>query len=186
MRMKTTVVFLAFLASSTAALAESVNLNVIPTLGDPVVISAELEKPPGKGPFPAIVMLHGCSGPWPLRDHMWSKRLVDWGYVVLRVDSFGPRGFPEGICEHTGSVTALTRAEDAHAAKTYLKKLHHVDGNNIAVMGWSHGGMSVLWAVQNTYIVDTVRSDPFKAAIAIYPWCEPNLYRVDSPVLLLE
>jgi dienelactone hydrolase len=45
--------------------------------------------------------------------------------------------------------------------------------------------MSVLWAAQNTYIVDTVRSDPFKAAIAMYPWCEPILYRVDAPLLLL-
>ena len=172
-------------ASFSAAFAESVNFDVTPLLEDPLVISGDLEKPAGEGPFPAIVMLHGCAGPWPLRDDMWSRRLVDWGYVVLRVDSFAPRGFPEGICEHTGSVTALSRAEDAHAAKAYLETLHYVDGTKIAVMGWSHGGMSVLWAVQNTYIADTVRQEPFKAGIAMYPWCEPILYRVDAPLLLL-
>jgi dienelactone hydrolase len=183
--MKKAVVFFALLAGFTAALAERVNFAVTPSLGATLVVSGELEKPAGEGPFPAIVMLHGCGGPWPLRDDMWSRRMVDWGYVVLRVDSFEPRGFPEGICEHINSVSPLARAEDAHAAKAYLKKLHHVDGSNIAVMGWSHGGMSVLWAAQNTYIVDTVRSDPFKAAIAMYPWCEPILYRVDAPLLLL-
>lgn len=185
MQLRTAAVFVVLLTSFTTAPAESVSFNVSPTLDAPVAIFGVLEQPAGDGPFPAVVMLHGCGGPWPLRDEMWSRQLVDWGYVVLRLDSFGPRGFPEGICKQVSSVSPLTRAEDAHAAKAYLKNLHIVDGSNIAVMGWSHGGMSALWAVQNTYVSDTVRPDPFKAAIAIYPWCEPALYRVDSPLLLL-
>jgi dienelactone hydrolase len=93
----TQVVFLAFLAGFAAVHAESVDFTITPENGKPIVLPGELEKPVGEGPFPAIVMLHGCAGPWPLRDEMWSRRMVDWGYVVLRVDSFGPRGFPEGI-----------------------------------------------------------------------------------------
>lgn len=185
MRLKTTTLFFVLVASFTAALAETVNLNVFPTRGNPIAISGELERPAGEGPFPAIVILHGCGGPWPLRDDMWSRRLVDWGYVVLRVDSFGPRGFSEGTCDQIGSVTPLTRAEDAHAAKAYLKNLYSVDGSNIAIMGWSHGAMSVLWAIENTYMVDAIRPDPFKAAIAMYPWCEQVLFRPDAPLLLL-
>ena len=185
MGLKMITLLFALVASFTAALADTVNLNVSPTLGDPIVISGKLDQPAGEGPFPAIVMLHGCGGPWPLRDEMWSSWLVDWGYVVLRVDSFGPRGFPKGTCDQIGSVTPLTRAEDAHAAKAYLKELHNVDGNNIGVMGWSHGAMSVLWAIENTYLVDTIRPEPFKAAIAVYPWCDEVLFRVDSPLLLL-
>ena len=27
--------------------------------------------------------------------------------------------------------------------------------------------------------------DPFKAAIALYPWCDQQLYRLDAPLLIL-
>lgn len=185
MRTMTKVVFLVLLASFAAAHAESVDFTLTPEDGKSIVLPGELEKPVGEGPFPAIVMLHGCAGPWPLRDEMWSRRMVDWGYVVLRVDSFGPRGFPEGICERIQSVDPSARAEDAHAAKQYLQKLTFIDGSKIGVMGMSHGGWATLLAVQNSYLVDTVRPDPFKAAVALYPWCESRLYRLDAPLLVL-
>jgi hypothetical protein len=89
----TQVVFLAFLAGFAAVHAESVDFTITPENGKPIVLPGELEKPVGEGPFPAIVMLHGCAGPWPLRDEMWSRRMVDWGYVVLRVPAVSRRVF---------------------------------------------------------------------------------------------
>jgi dienelactone hydrolase len=127
----TQVVFLAFLAGFAAVHAESVDFTITPENGKPIVLPGELEKPVGEGPFPAIVMLHGCAGPWPLRDEMWSRRMVDWGYVVL-----------------IQSVDPSARAEDAHAAKQYLQKLTFIDGSKIGVMGMSHGGWATLLAVQ--------------------------------------
>ena len=44
----------------------------------------------GDGPFPAVVLLHGCSGVAP-RSRMWAEKLNSWGYATLIVDSFGPR-----------------------------------------------------------------------------------------------
>ena len=53
-------------------------------------------------------------------------------------------------------------------------------------MGMSHGGTATLLAVQNTYLVETPRADPFEAAIALYPYCEGTLlYRLDAPLLIL-
>lgn len=53
-------------------------------------------RPAGQGPFPALVLLHGCSGVEEQQD-LWAKILVEWGYTALIVDSLGPRGIEE-IC----------------------------------------------------------------------------------------
>ena len=50
----------------------------------------------GGGPFPAVVVLHGCVG---ITGHFTGigDRLSSWGYVALAVDSLGPRGiWPRG------------------------------------------------------------------------------------------
>src|SRR5688572_14640867 len=48
-------------------------------------------RPEGKGPFPTIILLHGCDGIQPFQEQ-WTKDLVALGYVALLVDSHGPRG----------------------------------------------------------------------------------------------
>src|SRR5436309_7364212 len=50
-----------------------------------------LLKPSGEGPFPAIVMVHQCSG---LNQAVlaWANKAVSMNYVVLLVNSLGPRG----------------------------------------------------------------------------------------------
>jgi dienelactone hydrolase len=70
------------------------------------------------------------------------------------------------------------RSLDAYCAKEYLESLEFVDLINIAVIGWSHGG----WAVMK--IADGYNrnegSEPFKAAVAIYPWCT-KINTLDTP-----
>jgi dienelactone hydrolase len=43
------------------------------------------------GPYPAVVVLHGCGG---ISSHSAgiADRIGSWGYVALTVDSLGPRG----------------------------------------------------------------------------------------------
>jgi dienelactone hydrolase len=146
-----------------------------------------LHKPDGEGPFPAVLMLCGCAGygsePDSTHQSTWAERLVGWGYVALQLDSFSPRGAPNGVCDRPGIVYALDRADDAYSAKSYLTTLPFVDPKNIAVIGWSHGGAAVM------SIVDGYASDkgvsPFKAAVAFYPYCNRFLYGPDMPVLVL-
>ena len=58
---------------------------------------AELTMPRGRGPFPAVMVLHGCDGvAWHSRD--WARRVASWGYATLIVDSYTPRG-QKVICE---------------------------------------------------------------------------------------
>jgi len=50
-----------------------------------------LLKPPGEGPFPAVVMVHQCAGLNPAVLAR-ARKAVSMNYVVLLIDSLGPRG----------------------------------------------------------------------------------------------
>src|SRR5690348_12017116 len=62
--------------------------------GEPVQLSALQFRPQGQGPFPAIVLLHGCSGMYTRSGNVtnsyrhWAELLSEDGYVALLVDSF--------------------------------------------------------------------------------------------------
>lgn len=144
-----------------------------------ITLTGKLSKPNGEGPFPAVVLLHGCSGSHS-REDIWAGRLKGWGYVVLQVDSFGPRG-KSNICGRHYVVPPWMRAQDAYDAKSYLATLPFVDGNRIAVMGWSHGGNSTLETVKRV-----MEEKPFSAAIAFYPYCgHYQLSYFNAPLLIL-
>ena len=93
-RLTAFAVLVGILALARSAGSETVSFDVAPALSNSVTLSAELTRPEGEGPFPAVVMLHGCNGLWRPWDDLWAGRLVRWGYVAFQVDSFGPRGYP--------------------------------------------------------------------------------------------
>lgn len=153
------------------------------TGGVPQDIPAELFKPDGDGPFPAIVILHDCSGLGPRSSGApgrWAPLLAAQGYVVILPDSFTPRGYPQGVCTmpfgvSTATVNPLPRIYDAYATLAFLRRLAYVDGAHVGVMGGSHGGTTVLLAdtapTAPTAPLATERLNGFAAAIALYPGC---------------
>jgi dienelactone hydrolase len=164
--------------------------------GDFVMLSGKLTKPQGSGPFPAVVMLHGCRGIDKAQD-AWAGRLASWGYVALQVDSYACRG-QKDICATPFIIPFPTRVQDAYDSKSYLAKLPFVDPNRIAVAGWSHGGALTIasvspqnylvWANINMAYADLTRKPaaPFRAAVALYPWiCLARLSDLEAPLLIL-
>ncbi len=144
-------------------------------------LKARLTKPEGGGPFPAVVLLHGCSGMQWKRDHLWARRLWGWGYVAFQVDSFRPRGI-SSVCTYSGPQSTdilRRRVADAYAAKRYLAGLPFVSPDRIAVMGWSHGGSTTL------QVLSSKTADPFRAAVAFYPGCRSPLTGLNAPLLIL-
>jgi dienelactone hydrolase len=113
----------------------------------------------------------------------WIERLTNWGYVTFRVDSFGPRG-ESSVCTKLLAVAPWTRAQDAHDAKSYLATLPFVEGNKIAVMGSGTGGWATLYSV-NKGTSFQERGNPFRAAVALYPYCHLPEFESDAPVLIL-
>lgn len=190
MKHRTVIAFLLvfFAAVSLAYAEEWVTFNGASKSGNAFALKGILNKPEGNGPFPAVVMLHGCSGIEGMRKFydIWAQRLVTWNYVCLRVDSLGPRGETD-ICGDTRVflIPPNVRAQDAHDAKSYLEGLPFVNRNQIALMGWSHGAWTVLFATDQTSYIQK-RGDPFRCAIAFYPYCSTYLRNLDSPLLILS
>jgi dienelactone hydrolase len=62
-----------------------------------VTLHAQLYKPSGAGPFPAVIALHGCGGlagrsePVLPRYRDWAEQLLKAGNAVLLPDSYGSR-----------------------------------------------------------------------------------------------
>jgi uncharacterized protein (TIGR02246 family) len=165
---------------------------MIPTPRQPIAVHFPeaavngLYQPTGQGPFPAVVLLHGCSGVEEQQD-IWAKLLQSWGYVALIVDSFGPRGVEETCTDFGFSVTSGQRALDAYAALRYLQSQPGVDPHRIGVMGWSHGGGPILGIVQERGLQTglSLPNGGFKAAVAWYPYCYP-VSSVTIPLLILN
>ena len=146
--------------------------------GPGVELTAYLYRPEGKGPFPAVVMMHGCSGLYgksgkPTRSYQfWAEHFRDRGFVTLLLDSFGPRGEREICTQKDRRISEATdRPRDAHAALDWLAGQPDVDPRRVNLMGWSNGGTTVL----NTVKPEAPGSGPdgprFHAAVAFYPGC---------------
>lgn len=131
-------------------------------------ISGLLAMPEGKGPFPAVVLLHTCSGVTSHISDDWPYFLNGLGYATLTVDSFGSRGY--GRCPNPmyGDTTGITR--DAYGALAFLATRPDIDGDRVAVMGFSFSAFAIndpllSWRGDNPGKTD------FKAAIAFYGRC---------------
>jgi dienelactone hydrolase len=154
------------------------------TGGKPTIIPAALFKPPGAGPFAAVVLLHGCGGLYHRkgkRQGEMTSRHVEWadllskaGYVVLLPDSFGPRSVHESCTVKDRPVDSTReRPRDAYGALLWLQKQPFVKADRVALMGWSNGGGTVLHTIAEE---SPVRPSPlphgdFRAAVAFYPGC---------------
>jgi dienelactone hydrolase len=171
------VALLAWLIGQTPARAGESVVTIASVRGE--TIPATLIQPDGPGPFPAVVIMHDCSGLGPRSSgapRRWVAELVPQGYVVLLPDSFGPRDLPNGVCTETPErlrlATAYIRSGDAHGALAFLKTLSFVDPRRIGIMGGSHGGSSTLASMVEA---GAGRHDGFAAGIALYPSCSVTL-----------
>ena len=154
-------------------------------------VPATIAKPDGPGPFPAVVIMHDCSGLGPRSSgapRRWAKELVARGYLVMLPDSFTPRGVPDGVCiappPRGTDVSPDRRALDAFAALAQLRQRPDVDGRRVGIMGGSHGGSSTLATM------GTNTGAGFAAGIALYPRCAAftgafGVYRSRAPLLIL-
>lgn len=145
--------------------AKAKGIELKPKLG--AEIFGRLSRPEGAGSFPAVVLLHSCFGIRPYQDR-WAAKLVQWGYVALQVDSFGPHGIEETCHVEYILAVEINNFVDVHGALLYLRDQTFVDKDRVAVMGWGHS--SVLRAVYRDG-EERYYDEKFRAAIALYPNC---------------
>ncbi len=189
------------LLAGSAAAAAGLTIPTSRPGGPPERIPATLSRPEGPGPFPAVVVMHDCSGLGPGSSGAparWTRELVGRGYLVLAPDSFSTRGHADGVCvdgsRSRDDVSPSRRVHDAVAALAYLRTLPEVDGRHVGLMGGSHGGTTTV-ATIGAQGADGREGAGFSAAVALYPACasgprgwrpdSSGAYRAGAPLLIL-
>ena len=132
-----------------------------------LTIGGVYDKPEGKGPFPAVVILQSCGGSSPALSS-WASKFRDWGYASLIVQSLESRGsrtcvYPYRFYEMNNAV-----ASDAYGALEHLTKKPEIDKTKVAVIGFSMGALAINWVILGRE--ERPRPD-FKATISFYGKC---------------
>ncbi len=139
--------------------------------------------PEGAGPFPTLVLAHGCGGRTPHHD-MWAEVAVREGFAVLITDSQTGRGLADeagidAVC-NLRALTAMERSADLYLALDRVAAEPKADASNVLLMGYSHGG----WTTLDLLSVNPPQHDfpglrdapaldlqGVKASILLYPYC---------------
>lgn len=128
---------------------------VMPTYiksADGAYVAAAIRKPPGDGPFPAIILFHGAPGGrgmeqlagWSRGDHggpVW-ERFLQEGFVVAVADYRGGNLDLVNAPSENGATTAI---DDGIAVVEYVSGLPYVDSRQVSLYGVSLGGNLVLF-----------------------------------------
>lgn len=127
----------------------------------------------------AVVALHGCGGLGARGGKLgsgqqrYAQMLNEAGVGVLFTESFEPRG-EKSLCSQKPAerrITELNRRLDVYGALAWLAAQPGVDGRRLGVIGWSHGGQTVLFSAdRSTDVVAKAAVQP-AALVAFYPGC---------------
>lgn len=142
-----------------------------------------LVTPPGPGPFPTVLLIHGCGGlhsinePNPIMDE-YARSAVQAGWAAAILDSFAPRGWEAPwarlrVC--TGvRLQGFRRAADVLAGLDLLHADPRVDHRRLRIASWSHGG----WALGDLMTLRdpgdgslTRTMADVEAVLFTYPFC---------------
>jgi len=171
-RVRLLLLALTVVAAASCGHARATFLNATPSA--PLAIPAETYRPDGPGPFPAVVLMHGCEGVSE-NSRRWARWLQERGYIAVVVDSWTPRGLAETCTFTVQDPPNTARFDDAVGALRYLHAMPDVDRRRIGVMGWSNGGVFAIAVVNGPSLErakarGVVMPEPgFAAAIGIYP-----------------
>ncbi|HEY3975559.1 MAG TPA: dienelactone hydrolase family protein [Candidatus Sulfotelmatobacter sp.] len=142
-------------------------------------VQAILYTPAGKGPFPALIVIHEY---WGLND--WVKeqasKLSDQGYVALAIDLYRGRvaRTPDEAHELMRGVPEDRAKRDLHAAFEFLTSQPNVKKDRIGSIGWCMGG---------GYSLDVALQEPTLAATVInyghLATDQDALKKINAPIL---
>src|ERR1700685_3230071 len=142
-------------------------------------VQGVLYTPAGKGPFPALIVIHEW---WGLND--WGKdqaaKLADQGYAALAIDLYRGKGAttPDMAHEIMRGVPEDRAKRDLHAAFEFLQSHPDVKKDRIGAIGWCMGG---------GYALDVALEEPTLAADVInygHLATDPEaLKKINAPLL---
>jgi dienelactone hydrolase len=147
--------------------------------GATVAIAGQLRLPrAGSDRLPAVVLLHG-SGGFGANVEVWSREFNAMGVATFAIDSFTGRGL-QSVSAEQARLGRLNMVLDAYAALALVSTHPRIDPARIALMGFSRGGQSVLYAsMQRFQRLHGPEGAQFAAYIPFYPSCG-TVFREDE------
>lgn len=146
--------------------------TAIPTTGVGTLVLPEGAS--AASPAPAVVLLHGSGGIKPGREMETAEWLVGEGFAAFVVDYYAPRGI-DPVDDYMLKVVAVTEFDataDAYGALHLLSRHPAVDGERVALMGHSYGGMAVRIAMDERVREAFAPGHPgFAAFVDVYGPC---------------
>jgi dienelactone hydrolase len=131
-------------------------------------LSNAVFKPAGNGPFPAVVVVHSCGGVTTPQIRDRAKELLEAGYLILMLDSFGPRG--QTSCRNDVVQLPLV-VRDTVDALAHLHTLKEVDTTRIFLVGYSMGSFTAAVLASESYHWYFNSKHRFKALVGWYGSC---------------
>ncbi|MFC4725664.1 dienelactone hydrolase family protein [Glycocaulis abyssi] len=134
-------------------------------------------------PVPAVLMFSGCGGVISVQQD-YAAIANQAGIAALIVDSHGARGIGRmgarlTVCS-AARLRGDARAGDVMAALAYARSLPQIDASRLALIGWSHGG----WTLLDTLTLAHEGAPPagmealpgnalegVRSVMLVYPWC---------------
>jgi carboxymethylenebutenolidase len=172
------------LAAAVAGAAELAVRTVAWRNGE-VEVGARLFLPPGAGPHPAVLFVHGRRG-WGEEAERQARRVAERGFAVLAPDYHSPRFIPDWPESHDPQTE-----KDVELGLDYLKTVREARSDRVCVLGVSRGGYhAVLLAARRrevacivTYyghMVDPNAPEPWQ----LYRYA-PEIDRITAPALFI-
>ncbi|GEM_PF-91598 len=139
--------------------------------------------PAGEGPFPVVILMHGCAGP---RGGVapYAERAAALGVAALAPDSNAARGWD--VAQAVDKVCAgrelwgRERVGDLMAMLDWVGSDPRFDTERVVLAGWSHGGWTVMDALAMDFdrrrpsgLRDAMRAplEKVDGAFLVYPYC---------------
>ena len=139
--------------------------------GKAVMIAGQLRFPQGaSGRLPAVILQHGSGGPTG-RDELWAKTFNEMGIASFLIDSFSGRGLVS-TSRNQALLGRLNMILDAYRGFDVLANHPRIDAGRIAVMGFSRGGQSALYASMKRFQQMWNPRAVFAAYIPLYASCD--------------
>jgi dienelactone hydrolase len=138
--------------------------------GKATTIAGQLRIATGSGRMPVVALQHG-SGGMAGNIEMWAREFSAMGVSTFALDGFTGRGLTQ-VGTNQALLGRLNFILDIYRGLEVLAKHPRVDGQRIALMGFSRGGQAALYASLKRFHQMWNKSGiQFVAYVAFYPDC---------------
>jgi dienelactone hydrolase len=158
--------------------ADAAVMLAVPASGSTPPIPIYVARPPGNGPFPAVLLLHGCSG-FDGYLAVAADRLAVRGYVGVALDALGPHGLQTACGGNSDGDEALA----ARATLAWLRKQPYVRADRLGLVGFSMGSDAILSLIDTKGIAAPAG---LRVAAIYYPSCEDRDGLIDVPLAIFD